>query len=246
MRRFDALLWSDEFDRSESGRPDPANWDFAVGHGAQGDGWGNNEAQYYVDAAENAFVSEGTLKIRALRTERGGWTSARLHTRGKRDWRYGRLEVRARLPLEPGTWPAIWMMPSGQAHGGRYWPDNGEIDVMEHCQLFGVGVPFGTVHRKAGYGSHGWSAGCRDLGPDAADFHTYGIEWSEDEISWAYDGARLPRTYRRVEGDGWPWWPFDQPFHLIINLAMGGNLGGVIDESLSEAILEIDWVRVYT
>ncbi len=244
MDRFTEILWSDEFD-SGDGRPDPRIWSHAQGRGAQGDGWGNNELQYYVDHAENAFVSDGTLKIRALRTPEGGWTSARVHTKGKREWTYGRCEVRARLPLEAGTWPAIWLMPAGVRYGGRLWPDNGEIDIMEHCQLFGTGTPFGTLHRASGFGSRGWQAGRREFGEDVASFHTYAVEWDRDGITWLYDGERLQRTYRREDGDGWAWWPFDQPFYLILNLAMGGNLGGAVDPSLEEAVMEVEWVRVW-
>lgn len=245
MDVFPTLLWSDEFDSPEKSLPNPGHWSHATGRGAQDDGWGNAEIQTYTNSIENAFVSDGTLKIRALRDGAGHWTSARLSTKEKHDWLYGRLEVRARLPLEAGTWPAIWMLPAEQRYGGRYWPDNGEIDVMEHCQLFGIGSPFGSVHRKSGFGSRGWPAGRKDLGKTASDFHVYALEWTSDEIRWLYDGETLSRPYRRSDGSNWLWWPFDQPFHLIVTLAMGGNLGGVVREDLDEAVMEIDWVRVF-
>lgn len=245
MSMYTTLLWSDEFEGSGERSPSQTHWSHAEGRGSQDDGWGNAEIQTYTKSLGNAYVSDGTLKIRALRDGRGHWTSARLHTKGKHDWLYGRLEVRAKLPMENGTWPAIWMLPSGQTYGGRYWPDNGEIDLMEHCQLFGMGSPFGTIHRKAGFGSRGWPAGRKELGETARDFHVYGLEWGPDEIAWLYDGKPLSRPYRRADGNDWMWWPFDRPFHLIINLAMGGNLGGTVDEDIDEAVMEIDWVRVY-
>lgn len=236
-----ALVWSDEFDSGSV--PDPAKWAYDIGRGSNNDGWGNDEAQSYTNVASNSFVNGGTLKIQAVKTG-SAWTSARLVTRGKQDWTYGTIEIKARLPVAKGTWSAIWMLPKDSFYGTNYWPDNGEIDIMEHSQVTKMYEPFGTVHRNAGFGSDGAGAGSKKISDINTAFHTYSIEWSADEIKWFYDDEYLG-NYKKNGGTGWQWWPFDKPFHLILNLAMGGTLGGAIDPSVTEATMEIEYVRVY-
>lgn len=238
------MLWSDEFQGLE-GRPDPSIWTFSEGSEASSMGWGAGDLRYYTHYGENAFVSGGNLVLRAVRTPEGHWTGSRLHTKGKKEWTYGRCEIRARLPLAAGAWPSIRLLPAAQTYGKRMWPDNGEIDIMEHSQLFGTGMPFGALHRAAGSGPRGWQAGRREYRESAGDFHVYALEWGRDRIRWEYDGEPFSREYPRSEGDGWFWWPFDQPFYLSISLSMGGTLGGLVDPVLGEAVMEIDWVRVY-
>ncbi len=232
------LVWSDEFSRP--GAPDPDNWDYDLG----GHGWGNNEVQNYTNSISNAFVQDGRLVIRAIKSGTT-WTSARLVTRHKRDFLYGRMEVRARLPVGRGTWPAVWMLPTDRAYGG--WPDSGEIDIMEHVG-YDPGVVHGTIHTKAYNHKIGTQVGGTVQVPDFnTGFHTYAIEWTPGKIEFFVDGE----AYFRFENDGrgnFATWPFDQRFHLLLNIAIGGDWGGAqgIDPALTEATMEVDFVRVYS
>jgi beta-glucanase (GH16 family) len=236
------LVWSDEFDRGPL--PDPAKWDYDVG----GHGWGNHELQFYTRARpENARVEDGRLIIEARREKWEGrdYTSARLVTKGRADWTYGRFEIRARLPLGRGTWPAIWMLPTRWDLGSGDWPDVGEIDIMEH-----VGYDPGVIHASTHSKLHQWRANTQRTAtlavPDAGTaFHTYVLEWEPDEIRIAVDD-RFYFTSRRDGGD-WQSWPFFRPFHLVLNLAVGGDWGGVkgVDAAAFPQRLEVDYVRVY-
>ncbi len=231
------LVWADEFDNT--GAPDAARWNFETGGG----GWGNNELQIYTDNRNNSYVSNGTLKIHARKTD-GTWTSARMVTSGKASWKYGRFEIKARLPLGKGTWPALWMMPQQSVYGT--WPKSGEIDIMEHVG-YDPGRVYGTVHTEAYNHKNGTQKGGNTLVANVnSEFHVYAIEWSETEIKWFVDDklyftfVNENKTYRE--------WPFDQPFFLIFNIAIGGDWGGAqgIDPALTEAVMEIDYVRVYS
>ncbi len=236
------LVWSDEFDYT--GLPDSTRWGYAVG----GHGWGNRELQYYTDARpENAYVRDGTLTITAIREayEDQPYTSARLITRGKGDWQYGRFEIRAKLPKARGTWPAIWMMPSDWEFSQGGWPDVGEIDIMEH-----VGHEIGKIHASAHSKAYQWQIGTQKTGtidvPDATEaFHTYVLAWSADVLR-AYVDDRLFFEYEN-EGEGSAKWPYDKPFYLILNIAVGGAWGGSrgIDEDAFPQSMEVDFVRVY-
>lgn len=236
------LVWSDEFE--QDGLPDPANWGYDVG----GHGWGNQELQFYTEARkENARVEQGHLIIEARHEpwEDREYTSARLVTRGKHDWREGRFEIRARVPEARGTWPAIWMLPVEWTYGSGHWPDVGEIDIMEH-----VGHAPGVVHASAHSRDYQWQKGTQRTGtievPDATTaFHTYAVEWTADELR-GYVDDRLYFAYRN-EGRGWTAWPYDQPFYLILNVAVGGAWGGQkgVDEAAFPQRMEIDYVRVY-
>ena len=239
------LIWSDEFEAE--GLPDPAKWRYDVGGG----GWGNDEAQFYTEArTENARVEDGVLVIEArqepwpsARNPKNDYTSARLVSKGNGDWTYGRIEVRAKLPAGRGTWPAIWMLSTGKEYGT--WPRSGEIDIMEH-----VGFDTGKVHGSLHSLENNWLTGTQPTGsttiPDAdATFHTYAIEWEPNTIRFLVDGAVYFSAVN--PGTGWEAWPFDQPFHLILNLAVGGFWGGQegIDPDIWPARMEIDFVRVY-
>lgn len=236
------LVWSDEFDYT--GLPDSTKWNYAVG----GHGWGNNELQYYTDARkENAFVDNGVLTITAIKEKYEGsdYTSARLISRGKGDWQHGRFEIHAKLPDGLGTWSAIWMMPSNWKFGEGVWPDIGEIDIMEH-----VGYDTGTVHASAHSKEYQWQIGTQKTGiikiPDATEeFHTYTLEWSK-EVLKAFVDDSLFFEYKN-EGLGWTKWPYEKPFYLIMNIAVGGAWGAVngIDEDAFPQAMEVDYVRVY-
>lgn len=236
------LVWQDEFDTP--GAPDPARWSYDVG----GHGWGNRELQYYTeDRRENARVEDGLLVIEARREpwEESAYTSARLVTKGKGDWTYGRFEIRARVPGGRGSWPAIWMLPTVWDLGDGGWPDNGEIDIMEH-----VGHDPGVIHASAHSQLHQWRKGTQRTArievPDAAAaFHVYALEWEQDEIRMYVD-ERLYLTTRR-EGADWRAWPFFKDFHLVLNVAIGGDWGNVkgVDDEAFPQRLEVDYVRVY-
>ncbi len=236
------LVWADEFDTD--GLPDPARWSYDVG----GNGWGNQELQYYTEnRTENARVENGVLVIEALKEAFGGnqYTSARLVTREKGDWTYGRIEARAKLPAGRGTWPAIWMLPTNGTYGNGGWPDNGEIDIMEHVG-FDPGVVHGTVHTDAYNHSIGTQrGGSRPVSDALDDFHTYAIEWSPVQIDFYIDDVVYFRHFN--QNTGWTTWPFDRPFHLLLNIAIGGSWGGQqgIDDTIFPARMEVDYVRVY-
>ncbi len=233
------LVWHDEFDRP--GRPDPAKWDCEVGM------LRNNEKQSYTrNRLENARVEDGKLIIEARRekTGRGEFSSASLITRGKAQWRCGRLEIRAKLPAARGTWPAIWMLPQDIATLG--WPRCGEIDVMEHVG-FDLGRIHGTLHSQAYNHTKGTQRSATTQVKDCAEaFHTYAVEWSPERIFMQVDGKTYA-SFDKKPGDGEAEWPFDKPFYLILNLAVGGDWGGQkgVDSSAFPQRMEVDFVRVY-
>jgi beta-glucanase (GH16 family) len=231
------LAWSDEFEGS--GLPDSANWDYDTGK----HGWGNNELQDYTRSLENSEVKDGILIIRAVRSGEE-WTSARLVSRNKRDFLFGRVEVRAKLPAGRGTWPAIWMLPTGWEYGG--WPNSGEIDIMEHVG-YEQGLVYGTVHTGAYNHVKETQVGSNIQVPDCSvNFHIYAIEWSESGIDFFVDEQKYFTFENDHKGDP-STWPFDKHFHIILNIAVGGNWGGKhgVDPSMQEAVMEIDYVRVY-
>ncbi len=236
QEKFNCLVWSDEFDYE--GAPNPEKWGYDIG----GHGWGNNELQTYTNSRNNSLVKDGILTIKAEKTN-GDWTSARLVTKGKGDWLTGRIEVKAKLPEGVGTWPAIWMLPTDWEYGN--WPKSGEIDIMEHVG-YDFGTVHGTIHTEAFNHSIGTQLGKSiDVENVASEFHVYAIDWEEDKIIWYVDGEE----YYRINNPGKTYkeWPFDKRFHLILNIAIGGNWGGAegIDPNLNEATMEIDYVKVY-
>ncbi len=240
--QYDILVWQDEFEYT--GLPDSEKWSYDVG----GHGWGNNELQYYTESREeNARVENGNLIIETRREDYGGkkYTSARLVSKNKGDWTYGRIEVKARLPEGVGTWPAIWMLPTEWIYGDGNWPDVGEIDIMEHVG-YDEGVVHGTIHTHDFNHMDGTQKGGKiTLRKPTGAFYVYAIEWTEDKIEWFVDDEKY-FTFEN-NGDGWSSWPFDHPFHLILNIAIGGDWGGVegVDNSIFPQKLEIDYVRVY-
>jgi beta-glucanase (GH16 family) len=239
------LVWADEFDYT--GLPDPQKWGYDVG----GHGWGNKELQFYTGRRlENARVENGHLVIEARKESWQGspYTSARLVTKGKGDWTYGRIEVRAKLPSGRGTWPAIWMLPTGWEYGS--WPDSGEIDIMEHVG-FDPDVVHASVHTKS-YNHKINTHKTAKLGVSNArtGFNVYAIEWTPDEIR-AFINKQHYFTFKNERltnsSAGFGEWPFDKPFHLLLNLAVGGNWGGAqgVDETIWPQRMEVDYVRVY-
>lgn len=236
------LVWADEFEGTEV---DTTKWSFQIGDGCpELCGWGNGEEQYYT--AENATVADGMLRITARRDSVGGraYTSARLRTIGKADWTYGRFELRAKLTRSTGFWPAVWMLPSDEAYGG--WAASGEIDILE---IFGNAS--GTVHGTLHFGGESpqntssggsWTLPLRNF---STSFHTFAMEWVPGEFRWYVDDLLY-----HTETD---WYttearfpaPFDQPFHLLVNLAIGGAGGTPDASSRFPQTMEVDYIRVY-
>lgn len=236
------LVWSDEFEKS--GLPDSSKWSYDTKGNAYG--WGNHELQFYTEnRAENAKVLDGKLIITA-RKDSGymkPYTSARLTSKGKGDWLYGRIEVRARIPSGLGVWPAIWMLPTESVYGG--WPRSGEIDIMEHVGYLPDSVFF-TVHTEAYNHRIGTQRSKSVYNTDVeSNFHVYAIEWTANAIEFFLD-EELVFVFSK-EADEAARWPFDKPFHMILNLAFGGDWGGAkgIDDSILPQVLAIDYVRVY-
>ncbi len=269
------LVWSDEFDGTAL---DDTKWEFEENCW----GGGNEEQQCYTDRVDNTYLSDGILHIRAIEEQYNGldgsqdwenadelntttlpFTSGRVRTKGKGDWRYGRFEIRARLPFGQGLWPAIWMLPTDYAYGGG--AASGEIDIMEAVNLKTAWAPdSNAVHGTLHYGTEGSSnasAGTylRFFGDDhpADAFHVYAIEWEAGEIRWYVDNIH----YATQVADGWysqvtapdgteaiadGTAPFDQPFHLILNVAVGGTWPGPPDDTtVFPQEMLVDYVRVY-
>ncbi|MDP2889050.1 MAG: glycoside hydrolase family 16 protein [Bacteroidota bacterium] len=236
------LVWSDEF--NYSGLPDNKKWSYDTGGNASG--WGNNEAQHYTaDRLKNAEVKNGFLHITAVKEdfEEKKYTSARLITKGKGDWLYGKIEVRAKLPDGRGMWPAIWMLPTDWIYGG--WPASGEIDIMENVG-YDPYVIVGSAHTESYNhvkGTH--KSGTINIADCYTEFHNYIVEWEAKEYR-VYVDDKLYFTFKN-ENTGYKAWPFDKRFHLLLNVAVGGNWGGAqgIDDSIFPRTMTVDYVRVY-
>ena len=233
------LVWSDEFNKE--GLPDPSKWGYDVG----GHGWGNNELQFYTQSRnENARIENGKLIIEAHREPMEGkeYTSARLVTRDIATWSSGKIEVSAKLPSGLGTWPAIWML--ANTHPLK-WPDDGEIDIMEH-----VGYDQGTVHASVHTKKYNHSIGTQKTNKisviDCSEtFHRYQVEWNNDSISIGIDDNYYYSF--KNEKTGYNAWPLSNKFYLLLNLAVGGNWGGQkgVAKDIWPRRMEVDYVRVY-
>ena len=232
-------VWADEFDYT--GKPDDKKWGYDIG----GSGWGNNELQYYTDKESNARVADGKLTITVRKEDMEGrnYTSARLISKGKGDFLYGRFEIKAKLPAGKGTWPAIWMLPTDWAYGD--WPKSGEIDIMEHVG-YDRDVIHQTVHTEAYNHSIGTQKGAsKQISNATTDFHLYRADWTPYSIRFFVNNEQVFEFVN--DGKGSKGWPFDKRFHLLLNIAFGGNWGGAqgVDPNILPASMEIDYVRVY-
>ncbi len=231
--------WQDEFDKN--GLPDSSKWSYDIG----GSGWGNNEKQYYTND-KNAVVTSGILNIIAKKEDFKGmdYTSARMVTKNKGDFLYGRIEVKAQLPTGRGSWPAIWMLPSTKKYGG--WPNSGEIDIMEQVGYDEKNIHF-SIHNEAFNWPKNTQKTAQKIIPTAcSDFHIYRMDWTPDYIMGFIDGEEYFNF--KNDGEGAAHWPFDEPFYLILNIAVGGNWGGQkgIDDSIFPAKMLVDYVRYYS
>ena len=225
------MLWSDEF--NVDGAPDSSKWGYDLGAG----GWGNNEAQYYTNRPENVIVQNGVLKIKTLKESYGGsnYTSARILTKGKFSFKYGKIEIRAKLPKGGGTWPAFWML--GNNIDGVNWPACGEIDILEEIGN-NLNVNHSSLHSPGRSGATPDTATI--IVPNSTEgFHVYSADWTADSIKFYVDN-QLFYTFTNASN-----FPFNQNFFLILNCAIGGNFGGVIDPNFTSSSFDIDYVRVY-
>jgi beta-glucanase (GH16 family) len=226
------LIWSDEF--NTDGAPNSSNWGYDLG---ANNGWGNGESQYYTNSSNNVIVTDGLLKITAKKENFQGsqYTSSRLLSKGKFDFTYGRVEVRAKLPTGRGTWPAIWML--GANFETVSWPACGEIDIMEH-----VGNQQDKIHATLHYpnNSGGNGRGGSTTIPNVSSmFHIYEVVWDASSLNFSVDGE----VYYTFSNDSNI--PFNHDFFLILNVAMGGNFGGAIATDFIQSTLEIDYIRVF-
>jgi len=230
---FTKLVWSDEFDTD--GAPDSEKWTYDLGAG----GWGNGEAQTYTNNPENVVVADGVLKITAKK-DGDSYTSARLKTQGIYDFTYGRVDISAKLPAAQGTWPALWML--GANIDDVSWPKCGEIDIMEQKgQIVDKASTLGTFHwfdtAGGNYASYGETLAVANA---STEFHVYSLEWTKDKLTVFVDDKKVVEMANNAE------LPFtDKDFFMILNVAMGGTLGGAIDPAFTEDAMEVEYVRVY-
>lgn len=236
------LLWSDEFKQANGSAPNPSKWSHEIG----GNGWGNNEWEYYTARTNNARIENGKLVIEARKEHFGNRTitSARLTTRGKFTFTFGRAEARIKIPRGPGVWPAFWTL--GADIDSRGWPDCGEIDIIENVGKEPATI-HGTVHGPGYSGNHGIGGPVTLPGAAAIadDFHVFAVECEPDRIAWFLDNkeyfsvtpASLPKGAR---------WAFDGPKFLLLNLAVGGKWPGPPDANTRFPLkMIVDYVRVY-
>ena len=240
-------VWSEEFNGTEL---DLNTWNIEV----NGSGGGNKELQYYTDRAENLRVEDGCLVIQARKEEYNNrsYTSGRINSRDKAYFKYGKIEARIQFPSGKGTWPAFWMM--GNDYGKVGWPKCGEIDIIEHIgrdprmASFAVHTPY-----KNGNNGTNWSSRAY-LDNLENEFHVYGIEWQQEEVSgldriiFYIDGVEYAASTELAEHvDENYYWPFNKDHFIILNLAIGGNMAGSVDDTIfdNDIIMKVDWVRVY-
>ncbi len=224
--------WHEEF--NTDGKPNPALWGYDLGNNG---GWGNSELEYYTDRTDNVEVSGGTLKIKLKKENYMGsaYTSARILTLNKFSFKYGKIEIRAKMPSGSGTWPAIWAM--GDDIATNPWPGCGEIDIVEHLGR-DLNKIYGTVHYPGHSGGN--SLGGTTLISNATtEFHRYGLDWSATAIKFMVDDV----VYFTVPNDNSI--PFNHKFFIIMNVAMGGNFGGAVDPAFSNGQMEVDYIRLY-
>ena len=235
------IIWQDEFDGTTL---DQTKWNYQIGDGCDQNlcGWGNNELQSYQQ--DNVVVSDGTLKITARKERIRGtqYTSGRINTKGKADFTYGRFEASIKLPKGDGLWPAFWMLSTNEVYGG--WPQSGEIDIMEYVASTPDEV-LGYIHYGDPYPNNQSQGNTYKLKNDVFynSFHEFAVEWEPGEIRWYMDGILF--STKKPEDISPANWPFDKDFHFLLNVAVGGNLGGDVVDSMLPATMEVDYVRVY-
>jgi beta-glucanase (GH16 family) len=230
---YSKLIWSDEF--NADGTPDTTKWGYDIGTGTWG--WGNNEKQYYTSRQQNAVAANGVLRINAVKEKYQGsdYTSARLVTKNRFSFRYGKIEVLAKIPAGIGTWPAIWMLGDNNSTAG--WPACGEIDIMEHKGKEPNRI-YSSLHHPNHSGANA-NGGTMDIANATTEFHKYVMEWSADSIIFYVD-EKVVYSFANSSS-----LPFNHHFHILLNVAIGGNFTGAVDPALTHATMEVDYVRVY-
>jgi Glycosyl hydrolases family 16/PKD domain len=228
-----SVFWSEEF--NIDGAPDPSKWGYDLGRG--NNGWGNNELQYYTARTENAIVQGGVLKIKLIKESynSSNYTSARLISKNKFAFKYGKVDILAKLPAGGGTWPALWML--GSDIDVNKWPACGEIDIMEH-KGNDLNKIFGTLHYPGHFGGSG-DGGTTIIADATTKFHKYSLDWSASSIKISVDDV----VYKTVANSNAI--PFNHDFFFILNVAMGGDFGGTVDPNVAGATMEVDYIRVY-
>ena len=227
------LVWSDEFNGNSL---DTNTWNYEIGTGSWG--WGNNEQQYYTD--RNIKVSNGTMKITAKREDYGGmkYTSSRITTKNKKNFKYGKIEARIKMPKFKGVWPAFWMLGANQDSVG--WPKCGEIDIVE--AINDENLVYGTLHWFHDPGNNNADSGSSVAVADRTEYHVYGVEWTADKLRWYVDG----KVYRTMDVSNDSFSEVRKEYFVIFNMAIGGQWPGYdIDETAFPATMEVDWVRAY-
>jgi len=242
------LVWGDEF--SYDGNPDNSKWHHQIIPPNNGSWW-NGEEQHYTNNSKNSFVSEGTMKIVAIKenytfdNSTKNYTSARLNS--KFGFKYGRVDVRAKLPSTQGTWPAIWTLGTninevgnyfGDSEGSVGWPKCGEIDIMEQNgwnknELYGY---FHYANSQGVYNSHG---DMTNINNTSGIYHVYSMEWTKDKIRILVDNKEFVSLNNTTDV------PYDNPHYLLLNIAIGGNLGGDIDPNFNQDRMELDYIRIF-
>ena len=238
------LIWSDEFD--VDGSPDSEKWTYSLGDGCPDIcGWGNRERETYTNNPENVRVEDGNLIIEAhqISAEDSTYSSTRIKSHNDGSWKYGYIEIKAKIPEGRGVWPALWMLPSDWKYGG--WPKSGEIDIMENVGYEPDNI-HGTVHTAAFNHMTGTQVGNeKKIANTVSEFHTYAVDWTANNIDFIIDGE-IYHSFAN-DGSGPDAWPFDQSFYVIMNVAVGGNWGGKhgIDRKIWPQRMVVDYVRVY-
>jgi beta-glucanase (GH16 family) len=228
--QFTNLVWSDDFDYT--GAIDPDKWTHEVR-----EQWYNNEVQSTTNSLDNSKVEDGKLKITAIKTANGSFTSARIRTYKKLDFTYGRIDVKAKMPSKTnGVWPAIWLL--GSNYESIDWPACGEIDIQEYAHTNSFNVQ-STVHQPEGYAGQGDSHVTYDYNNIDEEFHVYSLVWTKEALTFYVDDKP-----HHIVGNSCAL-PFNWDFYLILNFAMGGDMGGDIDSSFTSETMEIDYVKVY-
>jgi beta-glucanase (GH16 family) len=244
LKRGYQLVWSDEFDYE--GAPDPDKWNYDLGNHQ----WANKELQAYTNRPDNVYVKDGKLTIRAIKEKDGEreYTSTRLTTYGKQFFQYGLFEFRVKLPKGKGSWPAVWML-SEDVRKGVKWPACGEIDIIEQVgrnenQLF-----FSLHSEKHNHTRKDTKQYTvfKDFDGICEEFHDYHMEWTPEYIEFYVDGVSACRYHKADDPDDQTGaaWPFDKPFYLIVNIAVGGTMGQEVDENALPYVMEVEHVRVY-
>ena len=248
-----SLLWSEEFADHHGGQLSQDTWNFDIGDGASAGlvGWGNNELEYYT---KDSVSINGNLVITAqkLTLDSGlncyygpaQWKSGKIHTARKIGFKYGRIEIQAKMPSGVGVWPALWLLGANLLDGVT-WPHCGELDILENTGAHPFQVQ-GTIHGDGYFGENGLTKVIQSPTALSSDFHTYSIEWTANSIKWFFDDLCYSTINRQdVESQGKPW-PFDQEFYLIMNLAIGGWFAGDVDPQLDSAQLEVKSIKYYS